>query len=148
MKHLPPIIPPRAYTTLLELALPRGIRRESILGDLCEEFRNGVETGSLNEARRWYKRQALRIVIRHLFHRRLNGWQQNPIGSHQPRHGPNRGDPFMSTILADLRFAVGIILHSRRPRRSAWGVSLAEARMCPVDCGISSFRKLSAWRAI
>lgn len=106
MKHGPPIIPPRAYTTLLEWALPSGIRRESILGDLCEEFLNAVESGSRSEARRWYKRQVLRIVIQHLFHRRLNGWQQNAISRHQPRHGPSRGDPFLSTILADLRFAV------------------------------------------
>ncbi len=64
-----PARPPTVHRTLLRWTLPSGIRRESIIGDLLEEFAVRAETRSVREARAWYRRQARRVVLQHLLRR-------------------------------------------------------------------------------
>ena len=54
--------PPVLAVALLRLSLPRGLVRDTILGDLCEELNPMARSGSRRAAARWYWRQALGLV--------------------------------------------------------------------------------------
>lgn len=101
-----PTQPPHDHAALLKWALPPGIRRESIIGDLYEEFAARVEAGSLAEARRWYRRQVRRVVAEYFFTRRIRTAGHGIDGHVQSGNRRRRGDGFMNTLLRDLRFAV------------------------------------------
>ena len=55
-------LPPRAARWLLRRALPRGVRGESIRGDLLEEWR---ARGGTAAASAWYWRHALSLSVRY-----------------------------------------------------------------------------------
>ena len=63
--------PPRWAEWILLRALPRGLSREGVAGDLEEEMRLRAERVSLSHARRWYARQALAVSARVLAARLL-----------------------------------------------------------------------------
>ncbi len=56
--------PPRWAEWLLERALPKGIAGSAILGDMAEEFESRCEAFGARQARRWYVRQTLGVVLR------------------------------------------------------------------------------------
>lgn len=90
--------PPRLAEWLLYRVLRPGIRRESILGDLREEYADRIERS--RPATRWYWMQALRIVVR---------WSmQSPRqrSSRDFRSERDRGDPMVTTILRDVLVAI------------------------------------------
>lgn len=100
--------PPRLATMLLHAVLERGIVCESIVGDLREEFQERAERLTLSAARLWYWRETLGIVIRLRRHGRFR---------HRPTHlhhhdrdararSARGGDPFMHSVLKDIRYAV------------------------------------------
>jgi macrolide transport system ATP-binding/permease protein len=62
MRTAPKGRPPRAWTRLLRLALPPGSIRESILGDLAQEYRERERSLGPSAAGRWYRRQALAVA--------------------------------------------------------------------------------------
>jgi hypothetical protein len=70
------IAPPRRIEALLHALGVDAPYRDAILGDLAEEFAIRVEEQSVDEARRWYRRQAARTAP-HLLRqwaRRLSGF--------------------------------------------------------------------------
>ena len=54
--------PPRAVELLLESLGAKAEFRESLLGDLAQEFSERLERGGLRSARRWYHREAVRAT--------------------------------------------------------------------------------------
>jgi len=94
-----PAAPPALPRRLLALLLPRGIRGEAILGDLEEEFRARAAARSDREARGWYRRQALRVMIGYRL-RRL-------FSAPPPRRYSTLRDPRASSswsLLEDVRY--------------------------------------------
>jgi predicted permease len=61
--------PPRWAEWIVLRALPPGLSRDGVLGDLEEEFRLRAQRGSVGQARRWYAHQALAVAARVLAHR-------------------------------------------------------------------------------
>jgi len=56
--------PPVLASALLRLMLPKGIVRDSILGDFWEEYGQRAAAGSSLDARLWYWRQAIGLGSR------------------------------------------------------------------------------------
>ena len=77
--------PPRLADWILSRTLPKGVRGDTIRGDLLEEFRAG-------RSRAWYWRHTLSLAVRY-------GLRRN-IRPHTRRHG------MFDTIRHDLRYAV------------------------------------------
>jgi predicted permease len=87
--------PPRVAEWLVETAVARSSYGEALIGDLREGFARARAT-SPSTARRWYWRRALSISIRFL-----------PSRLRAPRAAATTrsGDPSMTTLTNDLRFA-------------------------------------------
>lgn len=54
--------PPAVARALLKLMLPRGILRESVVGDLDQEFSRRAGHTGIPALRRWYRREALSLA--------------------------------------------------------------------------------------
>ena len=93
--------PPRVAMRLLGLRLPPEWR-DFVLGDLEEEFRSRALT-SPSAARRWLWRQTLRGLARPL---RPSAAGSAATGG--PSANAARRDPFMLTVLSDLRHALRV----------------------------------------
>ncbi len=91
--------PPPLATWLLSRLLPAEVR-EPFLGDLEEGFREILETRGPGAARRWYWSEALRGPFAH---------RRTPV----PMPHARSGDGPMTSMLADLRFALRLV--GRRP---------------------------------
>ena len=70
--------PPRLAQWLLDRALPRGPRGDTVRGDLLEELRDRSTRTSPGAARRWYGRQAVAIAARRLLSRRASETDSAP----------------------------------------------------------------------
>jgi Protein O-mannosyl-transferase TMEM260-like len=91
---------PRLSRALLGWVLPPGVRGESVLGDLEEEFSARVEEQGAHRARRWYRRQAWRVVgVYALAQRGLLARARHAIARRPPSA---RGDrpPYGAALLA------------------------------------------------
>jgi len=89
--------PPLLASALLRLLLPKGIVRDSILGDFWEEYGQRVAAGSGLNARLWYWRQALGLGGRSLARRmRFRVWR---VDAETPSTTPG-GAPESSLPLA------------------------------------------------
>jgi putative ABC transport system permease protein len=89
--------PPRFARWLLERALPRGVRGESIRGDLLEELRTRPGAGG----DWWYARQALSLSIRYAWDRSR---RRNAGAPHS--HNTTRSPMLLETFWQDVRYAV------------------------------------------
>jgi putative ABC transport system permease protein len=95
--------PPRLATALISRCLPRGIIRETIVGDLREMYEERITTSS--RASLWYWSQVLtvggRFLIRRVVRRRL----YRNLASHAEPTGSPSGGPKMIDFSSDVRFA-------------------------------------------
>jgi hypothetical protein len=106
--------PPALAERLLALSVPDEAWRDSILGDLREEFCAMLETRGERPARRWYWRHALAIGARSVSSR----WRpqsRRPAAWIPP--DPHVGSGWRAGFLRDLRHAARTLL--RRPATSA-----------------------------
>ena len=55
--------PPMLASALLRLSLPKGVERDSILGDFWELHRHRAQTGSSIMARLWYRNRQRRSQV-------------------------------------------------------------------------------------
>src|SRR5690348_7435569 len=85
-------IPPLAER-LVRWSSARSPHADSLIGDLEEEFARVAERAS-DDARRWYWKRALSL-----------SWHYLPSRLRPRRATSRSGDSFMTTFLADLRFA-------------------------------------------
>jgi putative ABC transport system permease protein len=108
-----PIGPPRLTAALLAWMLPDDPVGQSIQGDLDQEYRQRIGW-SLLTARRWYRREALSVVIHRILAALL------PVrsrGRHQLPWGDNRaqkGDPMLQVLWQDVRYTVRALARSPR----------------------------------
>lgn len=91
-----PSDPPRVAEWLVEAAVARSNYGDALIGDLREGFARAL-AASPSTARRWYWRRALSITIRYF-----------PSRLRAPRAATTAGtgDPGMTTLMNDLRFAL------------------------------------------
>ncbi|HWK08699.1 MAG TPA: ABC transporter permease [Vicinamibacterales bacterium] len=94
-----PLQPPRLATRLLLRRVPERWR-EFVVGDLEEEFRSRAAANP-SAARGWFWRQALRCAVRP-----PRQAQAYPYTTFSP------GDPWMHTLLGDIRYAVRVLRRS------------------------------------
>ena len=126
--------PPLLASVLLRLLLPKGIVRDSILGDFWEEYGQRVAAGSGLNARLWYWRQALglggRSLARRMSLRRLTGDAASPSAAAGDTPDTSRplafgagsnGSPPRGNVLDDLAIDLryGIRQLFRRPAFTA-----------------------------
>jgi putative ABC transport system permease protein len=86
--------PPRAADWLLRRTLPRGVRGESMRGDLLEEWR---ARGASRAASAWYWRHALSLATRYT-------WRERHMEPASTGDGSTR--MFLDNLRQDLRFAI------------------------------------------
>lgn len=91
--------PPRLAQWLLKRTLPRGVRGDSIRGDLVEELRS--RPGSSQSAR-WYWRHALSLSIRYSW----DGVRRRLAGAPTQVHNTEKPHMVFESIWQDLRYAV------------------------------------------
>jgi len=88
--------PPRLATALLRLSLPKGVVRDTVLGDFWELHRRRVIVGSALDARLWYWRQTMGLSTRTLFAKLRRGGDgmatKTPEGA-SPAGGASRTGP-------------------------------------------------------
>jgi putative ABC transport system permease protein len=101
----PRVDPPSFAQRLLAAALTRAEYRDTILGDLHEEFGHVAMRTSPAHARRWYWREALRLGCRYALKRRAPNAAASPA--------PIAGDSLMSMLVHDIRIALRVML--KRP---------------------------------
>ncbi|MCK5651312.1 MAG: ABC transporter permease, partial [Gemmatimonadetes bacterium] len=96
--------PPRIAQGILGLCLPPGMVRDTVLGDLHEEYVERVEVG--NPSSFWYWRETLFLGFRYLLARITRSRIYRIVGSEPspPVNEPPRGT-IMSDLLQDIRFA-------------------------------------------
>ena len=87
--------PPAVPAALLRMFLRPGLVRESVLGDLLEEYQTLAANGSRSAATRWYWSQALGII----FHYSQYG-HPTPLGQEAPPRGRRA-----SAFAHDVRYA-------------------------------------------
>jgi len=89
------VTPPSLATRVLRRTLPGGLRGDTILGDLIEEWH---ARGAGRAATIWYWRQALALAVRY-------GWRREPA---MTRSHADRGSTRMSFdhLVQDVRYAV------------------------------------------
>ena len=92
--------PPRWAERLLRSCLPPGLVRDSVLGDMDEEFAARVDSRGLGPARRWYARHALGVALRYLAR-----------GPMQP-HPSSRETTMYRTVLQSVQHALGSLRHA------------------------------------
>lgn len=86
--------PPFLARTLLHVVLPRGILRESLIGDLNEQFRRRYEALGPRDAKRWYAVEALGLVWYGMRYRtrltrsRLSSRDAGALGAQRQRKNP------------------------------------------------------------
>jgi putative ABC transport system permease protein len=100
VRRAPPPAPPAVVRALLAHLLPRGVRGEAVRGDLDEEFAARART-SPSEARAWYRRQGIRVLVGY----RLGALFSGPRLSHPAEgiHLVRGGGP--SSLAQDFRYA-------------------------------------------
>jgi putative ABC transport system permease protein len=101
--------PPRLARALLAVFVPRGWAGASLVADLEDEFRTRV-TRSVSNARLWYWKAALQVVVAYAWARiRREGRGKGPSGREgrdsPPVTGP-AGANVVDSVIQDLRFAV------------------------------------------
>jgi len=99
------IRPPRLAAWLLRRSLPEGVRGQTILGDLTEEFGVRSMPGRPVNARWWFWRTAIVISALYFF-------QQSQRNDRPSLPGQNRSS-LMDNLLQDLRYAVRTLLKTR-----------------------------------
>jgi putative ABC transport system permease protein len=100
--------PPRLARWILDAALPRGARGDTVRGDLFEEFGARSQVSPVR-AHRWYWRQTLAIAVRSAMGRTVASGQNEQRG-----HGVNRGSAgLMDIVLVDLRSAAKALVKAR-----------------------------------
>ena len=107
MMHTSPR-PPRLLARLL-LAVVRAPRADEIAGDLHEEFVALCRRNGRARATTWYGGQVLRFSARRIA-RAVTPKPRDP-------HGPNPGDSFMRSLIADIRHAARSLV--KRPALTA-----------------------------
>ena len=97
-----PTPPPKA-DTLLHRWLPDGVLGLSIIGDLHQEYAERVEAGPGRAADRWYWRSAIALSVRY----GALQWKNRVLDR---TSGHETGMQMMTTILADLRFGLRMLI--------------------------------------
>jgi putative ABC transport system permease protein len=100
------VTPPRLARWLLTLALPSGLRGDTILGDLAEEFQHRATRSSPRRAAAWYWRAAGAVSIGVSLER----WRRRRA----PSQPPATRASLMDTLLQDIRHGVRTLLKARR----------------------------------
>ncbi|MDA0311430.1 MAG: permease prefix domain 2-containing transporter [Gemmatimonadetes bacterium] len=100
MTHAPQ--PPRRADALLERALPSGSKGLTILGDLHQEFYDIASRRGIRRARRWYWRESIMLGLRYAIARGSRGVEINE----------GEGGEVMSSLLADLKFGVRMLIRT------------------------------------
>ncbi|HUR19481.1 MAG TPA: ADOP family duplicated permease [Vicinamibacterales bacterium] len=100
-----PIEPPRLAAWLLRRALPRGVRGQTILGDLTEEFSIRSASARQGHARGWYWRTAMVVSARYAFERFQRKDRPSLPAQNRSSH--------MDNLFQDLRYAVRSLLKAR-----------------------------------
>ena len=116
--------PWRLAQLLLRLTLPSGIVRESVMGDLEEEFQRRAARGLPSLARRWHLRQSLALSWRYLGER----CRKSPPGTEASRVSPPRSKELFMSWVQELRFTMRAL--ARRP-----GFSLPALLILSVGIG-------------
>lgn len=110
---MPSLLPPRLAERLLSITIRDAGWRDSILGDLAEEFAAISERLPSPAARRWYWRNAVSIAG-HRLARRVTG--HRPAARPQPEPEEQRAG-VIAVLLQDLRYAWRTV--SQQPALSA-----------------------------
>jgi putative ABC transport system permease protein len=118
MRHEPkPTAALQPARWLLRLILPRGIVRESILGDLSEDYSAYLSSHPVHSATLWYWRQAIALASRYAA-QRLAQWLpsrkiQTPRAIEMDPCGRRGGlSGLVAAIVQDLGFAVRLMIRS------------------------------------
>ena len=103
--------PPKALERLLGRTLPAGRIRDSVLGDLAEGYHLRLTRRGRRAARRWYRRQALALLVRYAWERVAGRdlWERR-VRKQRTAHGhPDQQEgrlSVVSAILQDLRYGL------------------------------------------
>ena len=100
--------PPRLAEGLLSACLPPGMVRQTVLGDLREEYAERLAGGAVRKARAWYRRQAVSVAVAYLAGRASHRGVHNRlrhVHSNQSVRPPT-GDPFMTQLIQHVRHAL------------------------------------------
>jgi predicted permease len=116
--------PPRLAVRLLSWRLPDAWR-EFVLGDLEEEFLLRA-AHSESAARRWFWRQTLRSIAR-------------PPAARTPSVPRTSGDPFMRTVLSDVRHALRVFV-----RTPSYALSVAAVLALGIGANTAIFSIVNA----
>jgi putative ABC transport system permease protein len=103
--------PPAGAERLLRVCLPAGVVGASIGGDLRQEFEERAEHAPA-AARRWYRRQALRLASRYAWDRARQLASREPPGGAAPPASKVRALA-MDTLLQDIRFGIRTLSSNR-----------------------------------
>jgi len=117
--------PPRLPELFLRAFLPTGTVRDSVLGDLCEEYDDLAQSGRGRAPRGWYWRQALQMGGWYFWTRLRRPAAEGPArpaGQHDAGNGPadrqpsrispipsRRGWSAMADLLSDLRVSLRVL---------------------------------------
>ena len=99
-----PSAPPRLARRLLVAMLPAGLRRDTIVGDLDEEFQERAATSSAREAAAWYWRTSLQVAAYAARDRRRRRIAPQPV----------KKDTYMSQLIRDVRHGARALVHAPR----------------------------------
>jgi putative ABC transport system permease protein len=112
--------PPLLAQLLLRVLLPKGILRESIAGDLKQEFARQCASDDARTAARWYLREVLSLTGYGLrcrlspHRRRASASNYEPVGS-QRTTSPGLGGFMPSNVLTDVRHALRALRRNPGP---------------------------------
>jgi predicted permease len=107
--------PPRIAKALLQRCVPEGLFRDSLLGDLEQDFHKRVRLRSAAYAAAWYWVQAARLSLRYVAERVVNRRVYT-----RPREGTRPRIRLLESTVQDLRFALRTL--GRRPLFTAVAV--------------------------
>ena len=95
--------PPTAADELLRRCLPEGVLGTTIIGDLHQELEQLVREAAVRRPRLWYWWQAIQLSARYYPIRLKRRFlRRSPAHTH--------GDDMMTTLLADLRFGLRMLI--------------------------------------
>jgi putative ABC transport system permease protein len=104
--------PPSLVEALLSACLPRGLVRDSLLGDLQQEFARRARLTNRTSAALWYRRHALLIGSRYVWERTIRRLRssrtpraRNASGLPDPHHR-FRSRLMIDSLLHDVRYAL------------------------------------------
>lgn len=118
--------PPAWAERLLKLALPRGPRAASLLGDLAEEYSRRASSGEEAAAARWYRREAMGLGIRFASERaaRIIRRERSSDRNVDPRATGDRGTGTPAWSDSRVRDLFQDVRHAGRHLRRSPGVTV------------------------